>query len=215
MKSSKVGLRYAKAALQQAIEDNNVKAVFEDMQGVHATVAESKELRLALQSPVIKSSDKEAVLLELFKGTQKTTQNLIKVMAANERTQYLGDVAAGFIGLYNDTQGVKVVKVTTAVALDGALKEQVLAKAKTLTGSDNVSLENEIDPEIIGGFVLRVGDMQYNASISNQLSTLRKEFSNSISKLTTEWHLYIERSNTHSWYFTINSGHHNFPNIIR
>jgi F-type H+-transporting ATPase subunit delta len=66
------------------------------------------------------------------------------------------------------------------VALDGALKEQVLAKAKTLTGSDNVSLENEIDPEIIGGFVLRVGDMQYNASISNQLSTLRKEFSNSI-----------------------------------
>ena len=121
MKSSKVGLRYAKAALQQAIEDNNVKAVFEDMQGVHATVAESKELRLALQSPVIKSSDKEAVLLELFKGTQKTTQNLIKVMAANERTQYLGDVAAGFIGLYNDTQGVKVVKVTTAVALDGAL----------------------------------------------------------------------------------------------
>ena len=180
MKSSKVGLRYAKAALQQAIEDNNVKAVFEDMQGVHATVADSKELRLALQSPVIKSSDKEAVLLELFKGTQKTTQNLIKVMAANERTQYLGDVAAGFIGLYNDTQGVKVVKVTTAVALDGALKDKVLAKAKSLTGSDNVSLENEIDPEIIGGFVLRVGDMQYNASISNQLSTLRKEFSNSI-----------------------------------
>lgn len=180
MKSSKVGLRYAKAALQQAMEDNNVKAVFEDMQGVHATVAESKELRLALQSPIIKSSDKEAVLLELFKGTQKTTQNLIKVMAANERTQHLGDAAAGFMGLYNDTQGVKVVKVTTAVALDGALKEQVLAKAKTLTGSDNVSLENEIDPEIIGGFVLRVGDMQYNASISNQLSTLRKEFSNSI-----------------------------------
>ena len=180
MISSKVGLRYAKAALQQATDDNNVKAVFEDMTAIHATLAESKELRLAMQSPVIKGSDKEAVLMELFKDSQKSTQNLFKVLVANQRTQYLGDVAAGYVSLYNEAQGVKVVKVTTAVPLDGALKDKVLARAKALTGSEHVSLENEIDQDIIGGFVLRVGDTQYNASISNQLSTLRKEFSNSI-----------------------------------
>lgn len=180
MNSSKVGLRYAKAALQQATEDNNVKAVFEDMSAVYSTLQDSKELRLAMQSPVIKGSDKEAVLMELFGGSQNTTQNLMKVLVANERAQYLGDVAAGYISLYNDAQGVKVVKVTTAVPLDGPLKDKVLAKAKALTGSEQVSLENEIDTDIIGGFILRVGDMQYNASISNQLSTLRKEFSNSI-----------------------------------
>lgn len=180
MNSSKVGLRYAKAALQQATEDNNVKAVFEDMTSIHATLADSKDLRLALQSPVIKGSDKEAVLLELFKDCQKSSQTLMRILVANQRAQYLGEVAASYIGLYNEAQGVKVVKVTTAVPLAGDLKDKVLAKAKALTGSDNVSLENEIDQDIIGGFVLRVGDMQYNASISNQLSTLRKEFSNSI-----------------------------------
>lgn len=180
MKSSKVGLRYAKAALQQATEDNIVKAVSEDMTDIHATLSESKELRLALQSPVIKGSDKEAVLLELFKDGQKQTHNLFRVLVANARTQFLGDVAASYMSLYNEAQGVKVVKVTTAVPLDGALKDKVLARAKALTGSENVSLENEIDQDIIGGFVLRVGDTQYNASISNQLSTLRKEFSNSI-----------------------------------
>ena len=180
MNSSKVGLRYAKAALQQATEDNNVKAVFDNMTEIHSTLTDSKDLRLAMQSPVIIGSDKEAVLLELFKGAEKSTQNLMKILVANERTSYLGDVAASYISLYNDAQGVKVVKVTTAVPLAGDLKDKVLAKAKALTGSDNVSLENEIDQDIIGGFVLRVGDMQYNASISNQLSTLRKEFSNSI-----------------------------------
>ena len=87
MNSSKVGLRYAKAALQQAIEDNKVKEVSQDMSDIHATLSESKELRLALQSPVIKGSDKEAVLLELFKdGAGECTQpckNLYKCYLAN------------------------------------------------------------------------------------------------------------------------------------
>ena len=82
--------------------------------------------------------------------------------------------------MYNDVKGVKSAKVTTAVPLSEALEKQVLAKVEELTGSKSVTLENEIDESIIGGFILRVGDLQYNASIANQLGNLKREFSKSL-----------------------------------
>lgn len=180
MRVSKIGLRYAKAVLQQATDDNNIKDVFADMTSIQETLAGSKDLRTTLQSPVIKASDKQAILASLFSGSTATTQNLIKVLVANGRTQYVGDAATGFVSLYNQAQGVKEVKVTTAVPMNSELEAKVLAKAKSITGSDNISLDNTVDPDIIGGFILRVGDLQYNASIATQLGKLRKEFSNSI-----------------------------------
>jgi F-type H+-transporting ATPase subunit delta len=78
----------------------------------------------------------------------------------------------------------EVATVTTAVPLTKELEAKVLAKIKELTGND-VSLENKIDESIIGGFILRVGDLQYNASIANKLNTLKREFTNNtyVSKL--------------------------------
>lgn len=180
MNASKVGLRYAKAVLQQGTQDNSTEEVFADMVGVQKTLADSKELRIALQSPVIGASDKESVLLELFDDNHATTKSLIKVLVANGRTNSLGDVASGFVQLYNESKGLKVVTVTTATAITPEVEAKVMAKAKELTASDNITLENEVDESIIGGFILRAGDMQYNASIANQLSNLRKEFSNSL-----------------------------------
>jgi F-type H+-transporting ATPase subunit delta len=85
-----------------------------------------------------------------------------------------------YIDLYNEAQGVKVVEVTTAVSLTEALSEKVLAKVKELTGSDKVTLKSTIDESIIGGFILRIGDLQYNASIANNLAKIKREFSKSL-----------------------------------
>jgi F-type H+-transporting ATPase subunit delta len=65
--------------------------------------------------------------------------------------------------------------VTTAIPLTEDLKSKVLVKAKELTGKD-VDVKNIIDETIIGGFILRIGDIQYNASIANQLNKLKREF---------------------------------------
>ena len=67
--------------------------------------------------------------------------------------------------------------MTTAVPLDKSLSAKVLAKVKELTGYE-ATIENIIDENIIGGFILRVGDMQYNASVAHKLTTLRRELSN-------------------------------------
>ena len=67
--------------------------------------------------------------------------------------------------------------VTTAIKLTPSLKQLVLEKAKGIT-KENVQLENKIDPEIIGGFILKIGDLQYDASVSHQLKSIKETLIN-------------------------------------
>ena len=177
---SRAAIRYAKAVLQHANDTNATQQVFEDMNTVHGTIEASKELRNMLKSPIIKGNDKKEALLAIFKDQSETTQGLVKVLVDNKRSDILGGVAKSFISLYNEAKGVKVAQVTTAIVLTGDLEAKVLAKVKELTGSDHVTIENTIDESIIGGFILRVGDLQYNASIANQFGNIKREFSKTI-----------------------------------
>ena len=178
--SNKAAIRYAKAVLQQANETNVAEVMFDDMQSVYTTIEGSKELRSVLKSPVVKLSEKNDALLSIFSKLSDTTKRLIQVLVDNKRVALLGNVASSYIDLYNESKGVKIAKVTTAVPLTPALENKVLAKVKELTGSASVTLENAIDASIIGGFILRVGDLQYNASIANQLGNIKREFSKSV-----------------------------------
>lgn len=173
---SRAAIRYAKAALQHASETKTENVLFGDMQSVYATIEGSHELRNMLTSPVIKAEDKKQVLLKVFSGQTDVTKNLIRVLIENQRTALLGDVAKSYVQLYNEAQGVQVAKVTTAVPLSSELEAKILVKVKEMTGSDKVTVENIIDESIIGGFILRVGDLQYNASIANKLNRLKREF---------------------------------------
>ena len=180
MSGSKVAVRYAKAVLDQAHEGGVQDAVFSDMQSIAQTIDNSKDLRLMLQSPIIKIEDKKEALVKIFAQAAPLTHDLFRVLAINERMEALRHVAARYIDLYNQQRGIQVSHVTTAVELTEKLEKEVLSKVKELTGSNSVTIENKIDPSIIGGFILRVGDLQYNASIANQLGSLKREFSKSM-----------------------------------
>ena len=180
MSGSRAAKRYAKAVLLQANEANNASEVFEDMQVVYNTINDSDALSEMLQSPILKDQDKKEALLQIFSNQSETIKGLIKILVENKRTSLLSDVATSFIEVYKESQGIKVAYVTTAVSLSPELETKVLAKVKELTGSNKVTIENTIDTSIIGGFILRVGDLQYNASISNNLVRIKREFNKSI-----------------------------------
>ena len=133
-----------------------------------------------LQSPVYKDEDKKEALNQIFANQSETSKALIATLITNKRISILNDVAVSYVDLYKESQGIKVAHVTTAVSLSPELETKVLAKVKELTGGDKVTLESTIDESIIGGFILRVGDLQYNASISNSLAKIKREFSKSI-----------------------------------
>ncbi|WP_179318748.1 ATP synthase F1 subunit delta [Winogradskyella helgolandensis] len=175
MLGSRAAIRYAKAVLSLATDQKSGEAVSGDMKLITDTIAQSEDLNQMLQSPVVTSSDKKAVLLAVFKDANVATTNLIDTLIANKRLPLLNDVASSYIYLYDEQRGSQVATVTTAIPLTDELKTKVLAKVKELTGKD-AELKNIIDESILGGFILRVGDIQYNASISNKLNTLKKEF---------------------------------------
>ena len=176
MAESRAAIRYAKAVLSLATEQKVADVVAGDMKEVSMAIQNNPELATMIQSPVIRSADKKAVLSQVFKGAGKETQNLIETLITNKRVSLLGDVASKYVQLYDTLRGSQVARVTTAVALTDDLKKNVLAKVQELTGK-TAELENIIDTSIIGGFILRVGDLEYNASIVSKLNNLKREFS--------------------------------------
>ncbi len=179
MSDSRAALRYAKAILDLAVENKATDALEKDMKAIVATVSESNELREMLASPVIKGSAKKEALLAIFKGADKITEGVIGMLVDNKRVSMLNEVALKYLILNEKLKGKDVAFVTTAVPLTADLEKKVLQKVGDLTGN-KVTIENNIDESIIGGFVLRVGDLQYDASIANKLSNLKREFTNSL-----------------------------------
>ncbi|WP_044401434.1 ATP synthase F1 subunit delta [Lacinutrix sp. Hel_I_90] len=172
---ARAAIRYAKAVLSLANDQNSAEAVNDDMKLIANTIAENKDLSDMLQSPVISPSIKKSALQAIFKDTNALTGNVIDTLITNKRIDIFGDVASKFNELYATSKGIESGTVTTAIPLTDDLKAKVLAKAKELTGK-KVTVENIVDENILGGFILRVGDLQYNASIANQLNKIKREF---------------------------------------
>lgn len=175
MKLSRAANRYAKAILDLAVERNAADAVSDDMRNIAQTLDGNKELRQFLSSPLIKGDKKKSALNEVFKNTQEITSGSFDLLVSNNRIDVLGDVAFRYIFLYEEMNRREIATVTTAVPLDSELEQRILAKAKELAGKE-VSLRKQVDESIIGGFILRVGDKQVNASIQNKLNELQREF---------------------------------------
>ena len=179
MKDARAALRYAKAILDLAKDSKEESAVNKDMQLIASTISENHELEVVLESPVIKSADKMNVLKAMFSSqVNNITLGLFNLLKENKRISMLGVIAKQYTIIYDFYRNTQVAKVTTAVPISADIEEKVLAKIVALTG-EKANLENEVNPAILGGFILRVGDVQYDASISNHLSELRKEFDNS------------------------------------
>jgi len=176
--SSRAAVRYAKALLESAEASNIQELIYGDMKSVYDTIQGSRELQVTLQSPVIKVEDKQEILQKIFADSNELTQALINTLAANKRTQLLSGVSQSFLELYKERKGIKDAVVITAVAMTPEIENKILDKIKSLTGSDTITIKNEINPEILGGFILRVGDIQYDASIRNQFQILKNKFTN-------------------------------------
>ncbi len=174
MSEARAASRYAKAVMDLALETKKLKEVEKDMRTVQETIAGSERLRDVLASPVVKASDKEAALQAIFKGADPLSKELFGLLSRNKRIGLLGEVAGQFLLQYEQMQGQDVAKVTTAVPMTPDLEKKILKQLKEITGKE-VSIENEVDPSLIGGFILRVGDLEYNASIASKLGNLKRE----------------------------------------
>ena len=166
--------RYAKAVMDLALEQNEVSGVEQDMRQIRETIASSESLRDVLGSPVLKAADKKEALAAIFGKCTELTRNTFSLLAENKRIGLLDVVARQFLELYEKMKGQDVAQVVTAVPLTADLEKKILKQLRQITGKE-VTLTNETDPNLIGGFILRVGDLEYNASIASKLGNLKRE----------------------------------------
>jgi F-type H+-transporting ATPase subunit delta len=177
MASTKAAIRYAKAILDLSNSKGISESVNNDMKLIASTINGNLELNTFIQNPTIKVEVKESALLEVFATVDNVTKGLLHLLFENKRFEILEAIAVKYSELFDIMNNVEVAKVTTAIAMDAALEAKVLAKIATLSDK-KITIENIVDPAIIGGFILRIGDQQYNASVANRLQILKRELSN-------------------------------------
>jgi len=175
MAGTRAAIRYAKAVLSLATDNQKAEAVQADMALIGQSIANNASLENALKSPVVKLLEKAAVLDALFPFVSSESKSLFTTLVSNKRVNILGQIATQYGILYDQVNNKENAFVTTAIAMTSELEEKVMAKLKTLTTKE-VTLHKSVDANILGGFVLRVGDLQYDASVSNQLNTLKRKF---------------------------------------
>lgn len=179
MNEARAALRYAKATLDFAVEKKSADKVEKDMRTIASVISENTELQNVLASPVVKSDVKKNSLNAIFKGSNEITLGLFETLTSNKRIEMLQEVAYKYIILFEKMKGEDVAHVTSAVPLSADLEKKILAQVTKLTGN-KVTIENKVDESIVGGFILRVGDLQYDASVANKLNGLKREFTNSL-----------------------------------
>lgn len=177
MSGTRAAIRYAKAILEIADSKKVASQVSADMALVSSTINTNLELNTFIQSPTINVEQKESALLAIFANSNAVTKSLFHLLMENKRFEILDAIALEYNKLFDIMNGVEVAQVTTAVAMDSALEAKVSAKIATFSDK-KITIENTIDPSIIGGFILRIGDKQYNGSVANRLQVLKRELNN-------------------------------------
>ncbi len=181
MRDIKVASRYAKSLLKIAIDENSLEDLHKDMLLVNDVCTNNKELVLLLKSPIVKTDKKSAILNEIFgKKISKMASSFISIILTKKREGILGDIASAFIDTYKAHNNTKTAHVTSAVPLSKAQKDNVIAILKSTNNTKNVDLKEIVDPSIIGGLILRVGDKQVDESIKRKLTNLEMEFDDNL-----------------------------------
>ncbi|NVK49254.1 MAG: ATP synthase F1 subunit delta [Cyclobacteriaceae bacterium] len=177
MSNHRVASRYAKSILELALEKGSLEEVHADFQKLSAIEKTNKELGFLLKNPVVTSDKKLKVLKALFADSaQKMTMTFFEIISRKNREAILLDVAQEFENQYNKYKSIQVAQLTTTFPIDAKLREEFVKIVKEISGLKTVILEEKINPNLIGGFILKVNDRQLDESLSSKLRILKTEF---------------------------------------
>ena len=174
MSEHRVASRYAKSLLELAGEQKALDAVNADINDFLATAHNSSELVNLLKSPIVKGDKKRNVLNSVFKSANALTLAFFDIIVRKGREALLVQIAEEFKVQYNTLNGIASATVTSAVALSAKSLAEVEAFIKKQLNSNKVEVKTEVNPDIIGGLVIRFEDKLIDASIDHQLKEIKK-----------------------------------------
>ncbi len=173
MKSSGASKRYAQAAFQLGRDLGKLEAWSQGMQALGA-LSEDAGFKLLMESPRVPFADKAGMLQQHLPGVEPGVLNLAQLVVGRNRVDAIGGMVTEFQRLYDQARGVQHARVITAVPLSADAKVALTRQLEQYT-SAQVVVNEELDPAIIGGLVVRIGDKLIDGSIKGQLEALHRQ----------------------------------------
>lgn len=178
MKSSSVSQAvvapYAEALMSLAQEQNNLDAIASDVRLIGSTLADSAELTQLFASPLVGENVKKGVIEGVF-GSQVNaiSKSFLLLLVDRKRIAFLGEIVSEFKALLRVINQVALAEVTSALQLSRAQEDTICDRVKSMTKSKSVELAVTINPDLIGGVIIKVGSQVVDASIRGQLRRLK------------------------------------------
>ncbi|HTM97675.1 MAG TPA: ATP synthase F1 subunit delta [Pedobacter sp.] len=175
--SSKAASRYAKSLIDLSTEQNSLEEMKNDMVLFEQVVDNNSELEAILKNPIVPLDKKSGILNEVFGSkVHQITQSFLKLVVNKGRAGILFETSKQFIHQYNLIKGIVTAEVTSAIALTDDNRKEIVSLVQKELGANEVVVKEKVDEKLIGGFVLKVGDKQFDASIASGLNKLKREF---------------------------------------
>ena len=173
-RATDVGARYAQALFELAVENRALEPVEADLKGLTELLRQSPDLRRLLVSPRFTAEEKGKGLAAVAEraGVQPLTAKFLGLLAANRRTNALGEIVAAFHRLAAARRGLVSAQVITALPLTDVQTAALKSALRQAIGKDP-EIEARIDPAILGGVKVRVGSRLYDASLKSRLDSLK------------------------------------------
>ena len=177
MQNPRLASRYAKSLLDLAVEQNQLETTLMDTQLLQAVGRQSRDFANMLRSPIIKADKKQQIINAVLGDKLGTlTKAFINLLVNKGREANLPEIADAFISQYNELKNIQTVKLSSAAPLTDSVKETIRSKVLASMPGAQIELKEEIRPELIGGFVLQVGDILVDASIRRDLNDVKAQF---------------------------------------
>jgi len=178
MQSHRAAIRYAKSLIELAKEQKALDDVYNDMQLFSAVVEQNRVFAVMLKNPIINHDKKRKVLHALFDDRMnKLTMLAFDLITKKNRESILAEIATEFQVQYNSFMGLQIAEIRTTITLDDDLKKKFNELVEEISGK-KAMLNEIIDENIVGGFVLNVGDKRLDQSIKTQLDNIKRELTN-------------------------------------
>src|SRR5690554_770991 len=177
----RVASRYAKSLLELAVERGDLESVQRDVTRLRELGEASTEFKLLLQSPIVNSDKKLSIIKALFPGEiSPITSAFFEIVSRKGREDVLLATAKEFHRQYNAYKGIQDAKVVTTFPIGDELRQSFVDIAKEVSEKEIIELSEKVDEELIGGFVLTVGDKQIDESLSSKLNQLKLKFTQNL-----------------------------------
>ncbi len=168
--TAEVAEPYAEALMSLAKSKNITDEIGNDIRAMKALFAESQELKTFLASPLVKAEDQKEVIKKIAgEGTNPFLLNFLLLLVDRQRIKFVEAIFSKYLEILRKLSNTVLAEVTSAVRLYEGEAEKIVEKTKKLTGASEVEIETKIDPDIIGGVIIKVGSQVYDASLRGQL----------------------------------------------